>query len=99
LDQPHFLTLFTSPALLPDEEWMEIDRQFAGATPQPDSNLPALEEFGTFGSTASQSADQTLWWAVDLPAGNYGAFCYIPNPRHQGTPHGMSGMVGSFSVE
>ena len=97
-DQPHFLSLATSPTPLTDEQWHELLLLEEGGTPAPDSGLPNPEEVGEFGSTTSQSQDQTMWWAVDLAPGNYGIFCFIPDPTQQGTPHSLAGMIGSFTV-
>jgi hypothetical protein len=98
-DQPHFLVLLTSPTPLNDDQWLELLMLFeSGGTPAADSGLPPLEEVLDFGATVSQSQGQTIWWAVDLPPGNYGIMCFIPDPRHQGMPHSASGMIGSFSV-
>jgi hypothetical protein len=98
-DQPHFLFLVSSPVALTDEQWLELAMVAeTGGTPVADSGLPSLEQVTEFGGTTSQSQDQVMWWAVDLPAGNYGVFCFIPDPTKGGVPHSAAGMVGSFSV-
>ena len=67
-------------------------------TTAPDSGLPNLEEILQFGGTISQSQGQVMWWAVDLAPANYGAFCFIPDPRYEGVSHSAMDMVGSFTV-
>jgi hypothetical protein len=97
--QPHFLWLMSSPVELSDEQWGKLLMlQFGGGTPAANSGLPDLEEIGEVGGTTSQSQGQTMWWAIDLPVGHYGIFCFIPDPRHQGVPHSMMGMIASFTV-
>jgi hypothetical protein len=100
-DQPHFLWLMNSPAAsLTDEQWLELmTLAETGGTPAPDSGLPSIEDVIEVGGTTSQSQGQTMWWAVDLAPGNYGIFCFIPDPRHQGAPHSAMGMIGSFTIE
>ncbi len=97
-DQPHFLYFVTSPVPLDDEQWLAVLSIEEGATPEPDSGLPSLEEVVEHAGTATQSRGQTMWAALDLQPGHYGIFCFIPDPNAEGVPHSAMGMIASFSV-
>ncbi len=97
-DQPHFIIVFSSPVALTDDQWFEVFLAFeTGESTNPD--LPPLEQLGELGATTTQSTAQTFWWSVDLQPANYGVFCFIPDPRHDFTPHSAMGMIANFSVE
>ncbi len=53
--------------------------------------------FETFGGMQGLNQGMSGWLNLDLPAGNYVAICYIPDPK-TGQPHFALGMLMPFAV-
>jgi hypothetical protein len=69
--------------------------QPAGSPEAEASPPPSPPAAGGFGSI---SAGQSLYLALDLAAGTYGAVCFFPDEQ-TGAPHIAMGMAQVFTVE
>ena len=97
-DQPHFIGTLTTPAPLTDDQLMALVMlEGSGATPEPDSGLPSMDEIGEGPATGVISPGATMWWIADFAPGNYTLVCWMPDT--DGTPHAMEGMVQQTVVE
>jgi hypothetical protein len=98
-DQPQDLAIFSSPAALSDEQFLGVlNMMGTGATPEPDSGLPTLEEVVEHTGSAITSQSTTTWVVVDLPAGNYTFTSFVADPYNQFTPHFIEGMIGHIAI-
>ncbi len=97
-DQPHFVLAVRSPGPITMEQ-VEMLLTFdpeSGATPPPD--MPNPDEFANVVYAALQSAGTTQWIAADLEDGHHLLVCFVPDPRNEGIPHAVEGMVEIVEV-
>jgi hypothetical protein len=100
-DQLHFVESLISPVALSDEQFQELFAlEMAGATPAPDSGLPALEDIAENPSYITTiSAGVTIWSVMDFPAGYHTVACFIPEiTSPEGLPHAAFGMIEHIEV-
>lgn len=95
-EQPHLMSISPVPAGTTPEQLVE---GFAAMMPGPGSPTPDAEPTGPtiVGGCSTLSVDQSLYLALDLAAGTYGAVCFFPDPG--GAPHVMLGMAHVFAAE
>jgi hypothetical protein len=65
----------------------------AAASPEASGPPP----FVSFAGFAPVSPGFSGWTMFDLPAGNYGAICFVPDVK-TGAPHFVLGMALAFSA-
>lgn len=99
--QPHFaeFTHFSPEYTVTEElfdQWILADMGMA--TPDPAAPMPPDEALTITGFAGLQSAGTTQWVVMDFTPGTYSVTCWVPDPRHQGTPHSAMGMYATFLV-
>lgn len=99
-DQPHFVASLISPVALNDEMFMSLFMMEEGATPAPDSGLPALEEILDNPSYIPTISAGTKTWAVmDFQPGYHTLVCFVPDLNSpEGIPHAAEGMIEHIEV-
>jgi len=99
-DQPHFVSSVISPVALDDEQFMTLFMMEEGATPEPDSGLPAIEEIVENPSyITTVSAGVTIWSVMDFPAAFHTVACFVPElTSPEGLPHAVFGMIEHIEV-
>ena len=97
-DQPHFLELARLPAPVTEEQLMQFFMLDETATPPP--GLPEInfDEIVLAGYAPSQSAGSTQWTVVNVEPGTHWLACWVPDPRAEGTPHAMEGMIDVLDI-
>lgn len=93
--QPHLMTLGPLPAGTTQAQLM--DSLTAMMTGTPTADAIDLGSMATIAGCSSLSTDQSLYLALDLPVGTYGAICFFPDEQ-TGAPHVMLGMARVFTV-
>jgi hypothetical protein len=93
--QPHLMSFSPVPPGTTQAQFIEM--LTASMTASPTSGPPG-EVPPTTGGVATMSSGQSLYLALDLAAGTYGAVCFFPD-RETGAPHLMLGMAQIFTVE
>jgi hypothetical protein len=66
-------------------------------TGTPTADAIDLGSMAAIAGCSSLSTDQSLYLALDLPVGTYGAICFFPDEQ-TGAPHVMLGMARDFTV-
>lgn len=94
--QPHMLGLFRGPASMTVAQILQIANLPENGTPPPGA-LQQNEITEVSGGVMMQSPGTTVYPVLDLPAGRYGAVCWVPDERN-GEPHIMEGMLAVFDV-
>ena len=99
-DQPHFVESLTSPVALDDAMFMELFMMEEGATPEPDSGLPAIEEIGENPSYITTiSSGVKIWSVMDFQPGFHTIVCFVPDLNSpEGVPHAVEGMMEHVEV-
>lgn len=99
-DQPHFVESFISPVALTDDQVMQLLMMEEGATPEPDSGLPALDEIISNPSYITTiSAGTKIWAVMDFPAGYNTIVCFVPDINSaEGMTHAAEGMIEQVEV-
>jgi hypothetical protein len=93
--QPHEMFVTKTPRRLTLEE-VEV----LLALPEdelPPEGYPNPAEFQDIGGVAPISADQTVYFELNLEPGAYVAVCFMPE-KESGEPHAMKGMIVVFEV-
>jgi hypothetical protein len=93
-EQPHLMTISPVPEGTTQAQLVEGFAAMMSGTPPPDADPTAM---ATAGGCATLSAGQSLYLALDLAAGTYGAVCFFPDPG-SGAPHVMLGMAQVFTA-
>jgi hypothetical protein len=93
--QPHLMTLCPLPAGTTQTQFM--DSLTAMMTGTPTADAIDLGSMATIAGCSSLSTGQSLYLALDLPVGTYGAVCFFPDEQ-TGAPHVMLGMARVFTV-
>jgi hypothetical protein len=93
--QPHLMTLGPLPSGTTQAQFM--DSLTAMMTGTPTADAIDLGSMATIAGCSSLSTDQSLYLALDLPVGTYGAICFFPDEQ-TGAPHVMLGMAQVFTV-
>jgi hypothetical protein len=93
--QPHLMTLGPLPAGTTQAQFMDSLTAMMTGTPTPDAI--DLGSMATIAGCSSLSTDQSLYLALDLPVGTYGAICFFPDEQ-TGAPHVLMGMARVFTV-
>lgn len=94
-DQPHLMTIGQLPDDTTQAQFMD-DLSAMMSGPPPDGSEPG--GMPTVGGCSTLSAGQSLYLALDLAAGTYGAVCFFPD-EETGAPHLQMGMAQVFMVE
>lgn len=94
--QPHMLGLFRGPATMTVAQILQIANLPENGTPPPGA-LQQNEITEVSGGVMMQSPGTTVYPVLDLPAGRYGAVCWVPDER-TGQPHIMEGMLAAFDI-
>ena len=94
--QPHFLTVSELPPGTTQAQFMDNLMAIMSGTPEAEG--PELAGPAILGGCATLSDGQSIYLALDLAAGTYGAICFFPEPE-TGVPHVMLGMAQVFSVD
>jgi hypothetical protein len=100
--QPHFTEfgLFPDGYTVTEESFAQLLMIDMGmATPDPAVELPPAEEIIWANFVGLQSPGTTQWLVADFAPGTYSTTCWVPDPRHEGTPHTAEGMYTVFTVE
>lgn len=97
--QPHLMTLGplpdgTTQARFMDDLGAAMTDPSAADAPDPGSMLAGLP---TASGSSTLSVGQSLYLALDLAPGTYGAVCFFPD-RQTGAPHLLMGMAQIFTV-
>lgn len=93
--QPHLMTLHRLPDGTTRGRFLDSVTAMMTGTPVPDAIAP--NSMLNVGGCATLSRGRTLYLALDLPAGTYGAICFFPD-QQTGMPHVMMGMAQVFAV-
>lgn len=93
--QPHLMTINQLPDGMTQSQFMDEMAAMMPGPPGADSS--DLEPMAAVGGCATLSVDQSLYLALDLTPGTYGAICFFPD-QETGAPHAMMGMAQVFSV-
>ncbi len=91
--QPHFITFGRLPEGTTQAQFMDSLMTMSGGPADGDN----LANVPTVGGCSTLSADRSLYLALDLAAGTYGAICFFPDEQ-SGAPHAAMGMARVFSV-
>ena len=86
-DQPHFVALQQVAEGTTTDQVLEALQSEEGDGPPPPWILPAGMETGTLSPGRSMTVD------YDLPAGQYVVMCFFPDPKMDGMPHALMGML------
>lgn len=95
-DQPHEVTIFTSPVPLSAAQAAQLMMLDPSSTPPP--GLPNLSQVQMVIDAVTQSAGTTTWHVFDLRPGNYILSCFVPD-KNTGMPHVMEGMVDVVTIK
>ncbi|HET8522048.1 MAG TPA: hypothetical protein VFL82_02375 [Thermomicrobiales bacterium] len=95
--QPHMLVLQKLKVEATVADILVAFSQPENATPTPGGFGPGDLEQVSPGGVVLQSSGTTVWPILDLEAGRYAAFCFVPDERN-GQPHVMEGMIAVFEV-
>jgi hypothetical protein len=93
--QPHLMTFSELPPGTTQAQFMDGVMAMMSGTPEaaePEVGGPSI-----LGGCSTLSDGQSIYLAVDLVAGTYGAICFFPEPE-TGAPHVMLGMARVFTV-
>lgn len=93
--QPHILTFSELPPGTTQAQFLDGVMAMMSGTPEaagPDAVAPSI-----LGGCSSLSGGQSLYLALDVTAGTYGAICFFPEPE-TGAPHALLGMAQVFTV-
>lgn len=93
--QPHLMTVGQLPEGTTQAQFLEELAATMSGPPPTDESGPAGPS--TVGGCSTLSGGQSLYLALDLAVGTYGAVCFFPD-EETGAPHVMLGMVQVFSV-
>ncbi len=93
--QPHLMTISQLPEGTTQAQFLEDQATTMSGPPPTDESEPAGPP--TVGGCSTLSGGQSLYLALDLAAGTYGAVCFFPD-EETGAPHVMLGMAQVFSV-
>jgi hypothetical protein len=96
--QPHFITISELPAGTTQAQFMDSMMAMMSGTPEAGGPESAGPGPGVLAGCSTVSAGQSLYLALDLAAGTYGAICFFPEPE-TGAPHVMLGMAQVFAVD
>ena len=89
-DQPHFVALQqVAPGTTTDQVLSYLQ---SGEEAPPPWALPAGMETGTLSPGRSMTVD------YDLPAGQYVVMCFFPDPKMDGMPHSLMGMLRMITL-
>ncbi|MFL5760010.1 MAG: hypothetical protein ACJ789_09735 [Thermomicrobiales bacterium] len=94
--QPHLMVLNQLPDGTTQAQFMDMVNGMMSATPPPGGQGPAGPPAA--GGCATLSPEQSLYLALDLATGTYGAICFFPD-KDTGAPHALMGMVQVFTVK
>jgi hypothetical protein len=100
--QPHFteFELYPEGYTITEETFEQMLMADMGmATPEAAAGLPPIDEIAYPHFASMQSPGTTQWLIANFAPGTYGLTCWVPDPRHEGTPHSMMGMYEVFTVE
>jgi hypothetical protein len=99
-DQPHFVSSLISPVALTDEMFVSLFMMEEGATPEPDSGLPAMEEIVDNPSYITTiSAGTKIWAVMDFQPGYHTLVCFVADLNSpEGLPHAAEGMIEQVEV-
>jgi len=93
--QPHLMNVNKLPDGTTPSQFMNGLMGMMTGTPAADAIPP--DSIQNVGGCATISTGQSLYLALDLVAGTYGALCFFPD-RQTGAPHVMLGMAQVFTV-
>ena len=93
--QPHLMSLAQLPDGTTQVQFLDEVMGMMSAPPPPDGIAPPGPP--TAGGCSTLSVDQTIYLALDLVPGTYGAICFFPDAQ-SGAPHAAMGMVQVFTV-
>lgn len=94
--QPHLMVLNPLPDGTTQAQFMDMVTAMMSGTPPAGAEAPAGPPAA--GGCATLSTGQSLYLALDLKAGTYGAICFFSDEQ-SGAPHALMGMVQVFTVE
>lgn len=99
-DQPHFVTTVVSPVSLSDDQFLQLLSLEEGATPEPDSGLPGLDELQFSSSDITTiSAGTKIWAVMSFQQGYNIIACFIPDLNSpEMLPHAAEGMFEQIEV-
>lgn len=93
--QPHLMTFAPLPDGTTQEQFLAGMMTMMAGTPPPgggDAEMPPVA-----GGCSTLSPNQSLYLALDLAPGAYGAVCFFPD-QTSGAPHALMGMVQVFTA-
>lgn len=93
--QPHLMTINPLPAGTTHDQFLAGMMAMMASTPVPGGDEAALPSAA--GGCSTLSANESLYLALDLEPGTYGAVCFFPD-QASGAPHAMMGMVQVFTA-
>lgn len=93
--QPHLMALSPLPDGTTQGAFMDEVMAMMSAPPSADAAIPPGPPI--IGGCSTLSTDQTIYLALDLGPGTYGAICFFPDGQ-TGAPHAAMGMVQVFTV-
>jgi hypothetical protein len=94
-EQPHLMIFSPLPPGTTQEQFMEMVMAEPSGTPEAEASPPPGPPAA--GGCGTISAGQSLYLALDLAAGTYGAICFFPD-QQTGAPHLAMGMALVFTV-
>jgi len=94
--QPHLMVINPLPDGTTQGQFMDMVTAMMSGTPSPDAGAP--EGPPAAGGCSTLSTGQSLYLALDLAAGTYGAICFFGDEQ-TGAPHALMGMVQVFTVQ
>jgi hypothetical protein len=94
-EQPHLMTLSTLPEGTTQGQYMDSLMAMMTGTPAAGGIPP--DSMRNAGGCAPITTGQSLYLALDLAAGTYGAVCFFPDEA-TGAPHLAMGMIQVFTV-
>lgn len=93
--QPHLMTFGPVPAGTTRAQFTESLTAMMDGSPPPEASGPPGPPIA--GGCSTLSAGASLYLALDLAPGSYGAVCFFPDPD-SGAPHAMLGMTQIVEV-
>lgn len=93
--QPHLMNINEVPDGTTSDQLMNSWMALFSGTPTADALAP--DQMPNKGGCSTLSRGESIFLALDLPAGTYGATCFFPD-EGDGMPHMMKGMITIFTV-
>lgn len=93
--QPHLMVINAVPEGTTTDQLLASWLSLFSGTPEAGALTP--DQMPNVGGCGTLSRGESIYLALDLPAGTYGAVCFFGDPG-TGIPHLMSGMVAVFTT-